>query len=147
MFRLVFAGLLLLGAAGCDQVRIPGLESHNLDILPKGPNGQPQLVQGPFASLELNPFATDPITGLGACTDLATYCYFSGEHEGDLDTCVLNAPRCKTRLPWEEGSCCPEVCIKAYEGARKHKEPIEAFDQAFFEGGGCYPGVRELVVR
>lgn len=98
-----------------------------------------------LAALELDPNARDPLTGLGACADLITYCV-QAKGGTPLDACVEQAPRCTTQQPWmEEAPCCPEACVKAYGQERKGLAPLAAFDRALFQDGSCYPGVKELV--
>lgn len=137
--RTLFATLCTLGMLlSCDK-KFPDLPTPDFDgLLPEGN----VLSDIGLAELALDPNARDPLTGLGACADLLTYCV---QQEGSLDDCVARAPRCTTAEPWLEAPCCPDACVRSYERARRDREPLAAFDAALFQGGSCYPGVKELV--
>lgn len=130
--------LAALVATGCDTKRRTALPSFDFSLLPGrilSDIGQ--------AQLEIDPNARDPLTGLGACTDLITYCYDPANDS--LDGCVYEVFTCSSSRPWEEEPCCPESCVRRYEEARRTLDEFAAFDRAFFQEGSCYPGVKELV--
>lgn len=146
MKRIALWLLLGVGILSCDKkVKVPELPPIQLEgLLPKSSNGNFTLFQVSQAKLEINPLAKDPLTGLGACADLVTYCFEPGK--SSLDDCVHSVALCQTKTPWEEKTpCCPEACVKAYEANRKHDEPFAAFENTFFGAKSCYPGVDELV--
>jgi hypothetical protein len=146
MKRTGFCLLLAVCVLSCDKkIKVPELPNVQLEgLLPKSSNGNFTLFEVSQAKLNLNPLAKDPLTGLGACSDLITYCFEPGK--SSLDDCVHSVPLCQTRTPWEESRpCCPEVCVRAYESNRKRAEPFVAFESAFFGARSCYPGVSEFV--
>lgn len=136
--RLLFLiALLLGGACGKGDLDLPLPDVKKL--LPGGN----VLAETGLARLELDPLVRDPLTGLGACSDLLTYCFEPGQK--DLDTCASEVRRCGTSEPWQEEPCCPEACVKAYQRERKNADPLAALDLALFSQESCYPGVTELV--
>lgn len=126
--------------AGCDGAKKIDLPVPDLKQFLPGGNLLAQIGE---ARLELDPTVRDPLTGLGACSDLLTYCFEPGVKS--LDACASEVTRCSTKEPWNEEDCCPDSCIKAYEDARRSAEPLAAFDTALYGNGSCYPGVKELV--
>lgn len=123
-----------------DWFKLPPIDWSAID-LPKATSGNYVAIEIANAAIEINPFLKDPLTGLGACTDLLTYCYQPGTQS--LDSCVAEVKRCATPEPWNEAECCPSTCVAEYEKARKMATPEAAFEQTFFTGGTpCYPGVK-----
>jgi hypothetical protein len=103
------------------------------------------LIEASRARLEVDPAVNDALTALGACTDLVSYCYAPPERT--LDGCVRSVRVCATRRPWEESEpCCAEACRKQYDALRKGgRDALGAFDEAFFAGQTCRPGVGDLL--
>lgn len=140
------AGCVLL-LAGCD-VSLPKIAVPPLPIvdgltlpLPKLANGNYQLMNLSQAQLELDPTVRDPLTSMGDCVDLVSYCY--APNERSLDECVRSVATCKTETPWasELIPCCPAQCQEDFVDARKSMDPAAALDDVFFEKHRCFPGV------
>lgn len=132
--------LCVLGLSACDAAKHLDLPLPELkDVLPGGN----LLAQIGEARLELDPTVRDPLTGLGTCSDLLTYCFEPGVKS--LDDCAREVPRCTTKEPWNESDCCPDSCVDDYLDARKTAEPLAAFDAALYQNGSCYPGVKGLI--
>ncbi len=93
------------------------------------------------ARLELDPTVNDPITALGGCADLISYCVGA---DVTLDTCVESARSCSSNEPWREPTpCCPSPCKASFADARrKGTEALTAFESVFFDAPDCFPGVR-----
>jgi hypothetical protein len=138
--RALAASVLLL--TGCDKlpqvhIVIPDLPKIALEALPKV-DGKSLLMQISTARLEVDPTVSDPITAVGSCADLITYCVSDGKA---LDDCVAATPACKTAEPWKESACCPAACQDGYTEARKTAEPLDAFEKVFFLEHTCFPGL------
>ena len=98
------------------------------------------MVQIAGVRLDLHPAVRDPITALGACTDLVTRCY--NPPSRSLDTCVATVPRCTTAAPWTESPCCPAECDAGYRDARmRGATPFDAFERVYLDVPTCVAGV------
>lgn len=138
LLAVLIAGCIL--SSGCDKKK-PDLPLPDIsELLPEGR----VLSDIGLGELELDPNARDPLTGLGACADLVTYCVHPKGAQS-VDGCVASVPRCTTSEPWLEEPCCPDSCVRAYERERRSAEPVAAFDAALFGNGSCYPGVKALL--
>jgi hypothetical protein len=98
----------------------------------------------PASRIAIDPARRNPVNFLAACSVMITRCHTSGA--GELDACVMSAPRCKSPKPWEEAStelCCPAECWRQYEARRlAGVAPQAAFDMAMYgtDGGDtCVP--------
>lgn len=90
--------------------------------------------------LELDPTIKDPLTALGECADLISYCYAPPTF--DLSACFTQARTCATQQPWNEKPCCPQSCKDAFTGelakGTAHKDALE---KVLFRQPDCFPGV------
>lgn len=112
---------------------------------PRDDAGRPIIGGGAGVIIVYDPSRRDPVTVLGDCTALITYCYAPPART--LDACIVSVPVCRTSRPWEEpGICCPAACRDAYENLRRMgRPPDDAFDEVYFNQPDCFPGVAELL--
>ncbi len=131
--------MAVVALASCRTLEPPALPPVTLP-LPQAPDGTGLLMQLDRARLELDPTLRDPITAVGACADLVSYCV----GPDSIDTCVARAPACATSQPWNEARpCCPSACADAYRQARRAgQSELDAFQDVFFRQPDCFPGVR-----
>jgi hypothetical protein len=129
---------------GCKKLELPQPPPLTLPSLP-GSDGLGELIQVAGSRLSLDPTRRDPITAVGRCADLVTYCYQQGDR--DLDVCVENARACASDEPWKEkDDCCPAGCLEEFTRARSAGEAgLEAFERVFFLEPDCFPGVRQAL--
>jgi hypothetical protein len=114
------------------------------EALPNAGSGLLSVIRIANVRLELNPRLRDPLTALGACADLVTYCYSPPSQS--LDQCMTSAPSCQTAQPWRENQCCPTACRTAYQTARRNGQTeMQAFESVFFQQPDCFPGVRQML--
>jgi hypothetical protein len=92
------------------------------------------------ARLEIDPTVKDPLTALGECADLISYCYAPPAF--DLTACFAQARTCTTQQPWAEKACCPQSCKDAFAAelakGTAHKDALE---KVLFRQPDCFPGV------
>ena len=157
---------LVLVLAGCDKGKLPDIDPPGTGggsggagggggggigsilpslPLPKAPDGKFILIEIGKSRIDLDPTLKDPLTALGGCTDLITYCYAPGTKS--VDDCVASAKSCETQQPWEAlAACCPSACKTDYATARSGgSDELAAFDQVFFQNPSCFPGVMTAV--
>lgn len=130
-----------------QQVNVPALPTFDLSAIPfpKLPDGNTLLIESRNAAIEIWPATSDPITAVGTCSDLVTYCVAPPDRT--LSDCVVSVKHCATDRPWEESEpCCPAACIDAYQAQRAAGLlPLDAFEKAFFLEPDCFPGVRDAL--
>ena len=123
------------------EVEVPPLPPSGVDQLPTDADGLATGFQADGVQLRFDPAIRDPITALGRCADLVSYCVRPPERT--LDACVASARPCAGDRPWEEdAACCPAACQVGYAQARAGGLwPIPAFERVFFDEPTCFPGV------
>jgi hypothetical protein len=114
-----------------------------LDLLhfPIVSGAQRLLIDVAAARLEVDPTASDALTGLGACVDQVVYCFKPGTRT--LGDCLDATRACRTSTPWTEEACCPEACkVEFATRAAQGEAALETFEHVFFTTPDCFPGVR-----
>lgn len=141
-----FAVLLL--AASCPNTGSDDLLASqappNIDVelfASLGSGATKLLADASNARVEIDPTLRDPLTALGECADLLSYCY--APPQTTLSSCFKSVRVCESNEPWREKPCCPSACATAFEAeVAAGLTELQALEKVLFREPDCAPQVR-----